>query len=62
MCFLENKNGEIERQIERQEQYSRRNCFLMHGIKEKRHESTDELIIQTIKSEMDTDINVKNID
>ena len=62
VSFLENKNGETEQQIDRQEQYSRRNCLLIHGIKERRHEVTDELVIQTIKSEIDIDTNVKDID
>ena len=62
MSFLENKNGEIEQQIDRQEQYSRRNYLLIHGIEERRHEVTDEVVIRTIKSEMDIDIDVKDID
>ena len=57
VSFLENKKGEIERQIERQEQYSRRNGLPIHGIEKRRHE-----VIQRIKSEMDIDINVKDID
>ena len=62
VSFLENKNGEIEQQIDRQEQYSRRNYLLIHGIEERRHEVTDEVVIQTIKSEMDIDLDVKDID
>ena len=62
MSFLENKNGEIEQQIDRQEQYFRRNCLLIHGIEERRHKVNDELVNQTIKSEMDIDIDVKDID
>ena len=34
----------------------------MHGIEERRHEVTDKLVIQTIKSETDIDIDVKDID
>ena len=62
VSFLENKKGEIEQQIERQEQYSRRNGLPKHGIEERRHKVTGEVVIQTIKSEMDIDINVKDID
>ena len=61
MCAF-HKNGEIEQQIDRQEQYSRRNCLLIHCIKERRHKVTDELVIQIIKSEMNIDIDVKDID
>ena len=34
----------------------------MHGIKERRQEVIDELVIQAIKSEIDIDIDVKDID
>ena len=34
----------------------------MHGIEERRHEVTDKLVIQTIKSETDIVIDVKDID
>ena len=35
---------------------------MIHGIKEKGHEVTGELVIQTINSEMDIDIGVKDAD
>ena len=50
------RNGEIELQIDRQEQYSRKNCLLIHDIEERSQEVTDKLVAQTIKSEMDIDI------
>ena len=62
MCLLENRNSKIEGHTDRQEQYSRRNCLLIHDIGERRHEITDEVIIQTIKSEMDIDTIVKDIE
>ena len=62
VSFLENKNGEIQQQIDRQKLSSRRKFLLIHGIEEGRHKVTDELVIQTIKSEMDIDIDVKDID
>ena len=63
MCLLlENQNGEIEQQIDRQEQYSRRNYLLIHGIKERRRKAIDEVVIHTIKSETYIDIDVKDID
>ena len=60
--FLENKNGEIVQEVDRQEQQSGRNYLQIHDIEERRQEVTDELVIQTIKSEMDIDIDVKDID
>ena len=62
VSFLENKNGEIEQQVNRQEQYSRRNCLLIHGIEERRQEVTDEVVIQTITLEMHIDPDVEDID
>ena len=38
---------------DRQEQYSRRNCILKHGVKENQNEGTDEVVVNKIKSEMD---------
>ena len=62
MSFLENKNVKIKQQIDRKEQLSRKNYLLIHGIEERRHEVTDKVVIQTIKSEMDRDLDVKDID
>ena len=52
----------IEQHADRHVQYSRRNCLLTHGIEERRQKVTDELVIQTIKSEMNIDTNLKDID
>ena len=52
----------IEQQTDRQVQYSRRNCLLIHGIEERRQKVTHKLVIQTIKSEVNIDINLKDID
>ena len=62
VSFLENKNGEIEQQIDRQEQYFSSNCLLIYGIEERRHEVTDELVIQTVKSKIGIGIDVRDID
>ena len=48
--------------VDRQEQYSRRNCILIHGVKENRNEDTDEVVINKIESEMDLDISPGDID
>ena len=52
----------IEQQVDRQLQYRSRNCLLIHGIEERRQGVTDELFIQTIKAEINIDINLKDID
>ena len=48
--------------VDRQEQYSRRNCILIHGVKENQNEDTDEVVVHEIKSERDLDISPGDID
>ena len=31
----------VDKTLDRQEQYSRRNCLLVHGVEEKNNEDTD---------------------
>ena len=38
----------LENLVDRQEQYSRRNCLLVHGIAETNKENTDTLVLKTI--------------
>ena len=42
--------------LDRQEQYPRRNCLLIHGLPESKNENTDELVIDTIKEKMGEEI------
>ena len=42
--------------VDRQEQYSQRNCLLVHGIVEETVEDTDEKIINTLQQNMDETI------
>ena len=46
--------------VERQEQYSRRNCILIHGVKENQNEDTDELVVNKTKSEIDLEISSRD--
>ena len=48
--------------VDRQEQYSRTNCILIHGLKENQNEGIDEVVINRIKSEMDLEISPGDID
>ena len=52
----------VNNQLDRQEQYSRRNCLLLHGVDETDHEVTDDIIIKTIKDKMDVEITPESID
>ena len=52
----------IEQHADRHVHYSRRNCLQTHGIEERRQKVTDELVIQTIKSETNIDAKLEHID
>ena len=38
--------------MERQEQYSRRNCILIHVLKEEKNESTDDRVLKLFREEL----------
>ena len=42
------KVEDLEKKMERQEQYSMRNCILIHGLKEEKSESTDDKSFEII--------------
>ena len=42
--------------MDRQEQYSRRNCLLIHGIKEERNENTDDIVVKFIQDDLQEEI------
>ena len=39
--------------VDRQEQYSRRNCILIHSVKKNQNEDTDKVVVNKIKSKID---------
>lgn len=53
---------DLERVSDRQEQYSRRNCLLVHGIEENNNENTDDLVVQFINEKLDLDVTENDID
>ena len=59
---LTGKLCDVNNQLDRQEQYSTRNCLLLHGVDKTDHEVTDDIIIKTIKDKMDVEITPKSID
>ena len=59
---LAEKVDKVSSLVERQEQYSRRNYILIHGVKEYQSKDTDEVIVNKIKCEMDLDISPGDID
>ena len=59
---LTEKVDKLPSLVDRQEQYSRRNCIFIHSVKENQNEYTDEEVINKIKGEMDLDISLGDID
>ena len=46
----------------RQEQYSRRNCILIHGLKEEMDESTDDRVLKLFREELNEDVLLADLD
>jgi len=55
MIQLETKNDNLE-------QYSHRNCLVIHGIKEDNYKSTDELALNFFKEQLNVNLNQSEID
>ena len=53
---LSAKTESLKACLDRQEQYSRRNCLLIHGLPESKNENTNELVIDTIIEKMGEEI------
>ena len=45
---IDKKIDHLIRLIDRPEQYSRRNCILVHGVKERENEDTDVVLTETL--------------
>ena len=52
----------LEKFQDQQEQYSGRNCLLIHGIAEQKEEITDEVIVNTLNKKLDLDITLQDIE
>ena len=58
-----NKKAEnLEKEIDKHEQYSRRNYLLVHGIVETDDEIMDDLVIETISTNMNIEISPADLD
>ena len=62
MVNMNEKIEKLERTVDRQEQYSRRNCLLLHGITEGERENTDDLVLETLNEKMHVDLMPSDID
>ena len=61
MDGLSTKIEKLEKLQDQQEQNSRRNCLLVHGIAEEKKEITDEVIINTLNETLDLDITLRDL-
>ena len=62
---LQGKQQEIERlqdTVEAMEQYSRRNCIIIHGLEQKQNEDTDQLAINFFKNRLKVNVDHRDLD
>ena len=59
---LNKKLSNITVQVDWQEQYSRRNYFLIHGITEGIQENTDALALQIFREKLDIELTQRDLD
>ena len=62
MSVINKKVENLEKEIDKHEQYSRRNCLLVHGIVETNDEVTDDLVIETISTKVNIKISSVDLD
>ena len=51
----------LEKEADGQEQYSRRNCLLIHGLTEAKAEDTDEMVLDVINSKLNIEMSQTSI-
>ena len=56
------KVEDLEKKIERQEQYSRRNCNIIHGLKEEKNESANDKVVKLFREELNEDVLLEDLD
>ena len=61
LTSLKEKFFQFDKTLDRQEQYSRRNCLLVHGVEEKNNEDTDQEIINIVKNDLGEEITIHDI-
>ena len=52
----------LEKKADDQEQYSRRNCLLIHGLTETKTEDTDKMVLDVINNKLNVEISQISID
>ena len=56
------KVEDLEKKMERQEQYPRKNHILIHGLKEEKNESTDDRVLKLFREELNEDVLLVDLD
>ena len=59
---LNEKLNCIPGRVDRKEQYSRRNCLLIHGITEGNQENTDVPALEIFKEKLDIELTQRHLD
>ena len=62
VSFLKERIDLLEKKSDDSEQYSRRNCLLVHGVEEQEQENTDNIVLNVIKEHLDIELLVKDFD
>ena len=52
LTSLKEKSSQVDKMLDLQEQYSRRNCLLVDGAEEKNNKDTDPEIINIVKNDL----------
>ena len=61
MVNMNKQIEKLERIVDRQEQYSRRNCLLLYGIAECERENTGDLVLETLYEKLHIDLNLSDL-
>ena len=62
MASLKEKFFQVDKTLDRQEQYSRRNFLLVHGVEGKNNEDLDQEIINIVKNDLGEEITIHDVD
>ena len=54
--ILTEKNKSLTSDVDELEQYSRRNCLLLHGVQENENKNTDDIVLKTMSEELNIEI------
>ena len=60
--YLNEKVETMDRSLGRHEQYSRRNCRLIHNVEKNKKEDTDEIVIEFFEKETNEKLSISEID